>query len=189
MFKLENFKNFKFMWENVDIFAEKTKDNNVLELGRPPVKTRLISESPRACGRLGCSHMVVSAIGGTVVTLQPASSGIRIIKVKWAKEFKIILKLRERIIRECSRSLPGLGLSCQNSEDCSKPIWLSLMNKILFWRFYFWVGILNLCVEFWQNSKLFNDNWSHKPAGSCVPTAQLTFPSQNSSDLTREREE
>ena len=32
MFKLENFKNFKFMWENVDIFAEKTKDNNVLVL-------------------------------------------------------------------------------------------------------------------------------------------------------------
>ena len=30
MFKFENFKNFKFMWENVDIFAEKTKDNNVL---------------------------------------------------------------------------------------------------------------------------------------------------------------
>ena len=32
MFKLENFKNFKFMWENVDIFAEKTKDNNMVVL-------------------------------------------------------------------------------------------------------------------------------------------------------------
>ena len=40
MFKLENFKNFKFMWENVDIFAEKTKDSNVLVLN--PVKTMML---------------------------------------------------------------------------------------------------------------------------------------------------
>ena len=53
---------------------KRLKDNNVLGWLVSSKDTGDICVSPRAWGRLGCSHIVVSAMGGTVVTLHPASS-------------------------------------------------------------------------------------------------------------------
>ena len=62
---------------------------------------------PKACGRLGCSQIVVSATGGTVVTLQPFSSEKRkeilympcrltIFNVPWYfMNFKPLLKIKQ----------------------------------------------------------------------------------------------
>ena len=89
MFKLENLRKLKFMWENVDIFTGDTKDNN-------KVKVAEMLVLPRAWPRFGCSQRVLSATGGTVVTLQPASSETTIVsRTSWPTSLQ-----KERVSEE-----------------------------------------------------------------------------------------